>query len=158
MPTSTVSESDWLGDVVDKRSGPQPGGRPAKGHNGKQRKLHCERCGFICYATRRAVERFGYPSCACGERMVLANLRDRALIEWDTLEAELLAQGRDTFEAAMRELGFTGMVALGGERKTGGDQHRCAFATCTRWTAAEYCEEHEGYRPAMGSAYKGRAA
>jgi hypothetical protein len=64
-------------------------GRPAKDHSGRQRKLQCERCGFLCYVSRGALQRCGVPRCACGETLRLANLRDRAAVEWDQLAAEL---------------------------------------------------------------------
>jgi hypothetical protein len=39
--------------------------------------------------------RCGFPSCAWREPMVLANLRDRAIVEWDELEPELAGYDRD---------------------------------------------------------------
>jgi hypothetical protein len=42
--------------------------------------------------------------------MRLANLRDRAIVEWDEQERELAGYGRDASNAAMRELGVTDMV------------------------------------------------
>jgi len=71
-----IAESDWLGDATASPT-PNPGGRPAKGHVGRQRKLHCEISGFIAYASARAVERCGFPVCACGEPLRWANDRDR---------------------------------------------------------------------------------
>jgi len=133
-----ISETDWLGDVT---AYTKPlGGRPAKGHTGRQRKLYCERCGFIAYASRGALERCGFPSCACGEPMALANLRDRALVEWEQLERELMAYGRDAYNAAMRELGHTGMVET--HRNSCQDKRRSSLTTRLRskaprdWTAS----------------------
>jgi hypothetical protein len=51
-------------------------GRPAKGHIGRQRKLSCADCGFICYATATAIRERGVPTCACGKQLVIANGRD----------------------------------------------------------------------------------
>lgn len=102
----------WLGEVAQPH---KSGGRPAKGHVGRQRKVHCERCGFIAYASRGALQRSGLPSCGCGEPMTLANLRDRAAVEWDALEAELRSYGRETFNSAMRELGEPVERESGGE-------------------------------------------
>jgi hypothetical protein len=149
-------ESDWLGDTAS--HGRNPGGRPAKDQRGRQRKLHCERCGFIAYASASALERCGFPSCACGEPMVLANLRDRAIVEWDQLERELSKLGERAYNAAMRELGFTDMIVKrSGDRKSGGDQRRCEFGSCTRWARGRYCAEHDAHRPEMGSAYRSAA-
>src|SRR6516165_3950417 len=50
---ASLNESDWLDDVTPTKN---IGGRPAKGYRGRQRKLECESCGFIVYATAGAVE------------------------------------------------------------------------------------------------------
>jgi hypothetical protein len=149
-------ESDWLGDLA--KHSRNPGGRPAKGHKGRQRKIHCERCGFIAYASASALERFGFPSCACGDPLVLANLRDRAIVEWDTLERDLMAQGRGVFDAAMRELGFTDMIESGGKYgHSGAVQHRCEVSGCNRFAGGRWCHEHEQHRPEVSPTYR-RAA
>lgn len=41
--------TDWLAGAPAPAT--NPGGRPAKGHKGRQRKLICPECGFIAYAT-----------------------------------------------------------------------------------------------------------
>jgi hypothetical protein len=140
----SATETAWLGGVAVAPR--KSGGRPAKGHVGRQRKVHCERCGFIAYASRGALQRSGLPRCGCGEPMALANLRDRAAVEWDALAAELLSYGRDAYDAAMRELGCTGMIA---PRKapagSGLVQHRCEWegGYCSKFTSGRYCPEHE---------------
>lgn len=147
----------WLGEVPTQR---RPGGRPAKGHTGRQRKVHCERCGFIAYASRGALQRSGFPCCGCGEAMTLANLRDRAAVEWDALEAELLSYGRGAYDAAMRELGYVDMIAPSAPRRSGAVQHRCEWegGYCAKFTIGRYCPEHEpANRPAMGATHR-RAA
>lgn len=154
----SVCEADWLDSapvVVN------PGGRPAKGHVGRQRKIHCEACGFIAYASRGALQRSGFPLCGCGEVMQLANLRDRAAVEWDALEAELSSYGRPAYQAAMRELGYTDMLPKRSKYGKGGaGQKRCGWegGYCSVFSASRYCAEHEvGARAAMTSATR-RAA
>jgi hypothetical protein len=146
-------ESDWLGDVA---AAPVTRGRPAArpGHpKTRSRKLECHGCGFIARASRGALVRAGMPSCGCGERMALADLRDRAAVDWDALAAELESYGRGAYDAAMRELGYTDMIAprdTGG--RGGGPPKRCAVWQCHRFTAAEYCAEHAGHRPEVTAA------
>jgi hypothetical protein len=155
MSAATFTESDWLGDAAAS-SKPHAGGRPAKGHTGRQRKIHCERCGFIAYASRGALERSGYPRCACGDAMVLANLRDRAAVEWDALEHELVSYGRDAYNAAMRELGFTDMIQPAARARSlgGGAQKRCQWegGYCTRFASGRYCAEHNPHKTARRTA------
>jgi hypothetical protein len=154
---SATSVDPWLGEVAAPQN---VGGRPAKGHVGRQRKVHCERCGFIAYASRGALQRSGFPVCGCGEPMTLANLRDRAAVEWDELEAELLSYGRGAYDAAMRELGYTAMIAGKAPRRSGAAQHRCEWegGYCAKFTSGRYCPEHEhANRPQMGSTHR-RAA
>lgn len=159
MSATVLSDSAWLGGASASPVAPRnPGGRPAKGHVGRQRKVHCERCGFIAYASRGALQRSGLPVCGCGEPMTLANLRDRAAVEWDALEAELLSYGRDAYDTAMRQLGYSGMV----EPRTrpagsGLAQHRCEASGCHKFATGRYCPEHEHHRPEMAPAYR-RAA
>ena len=155
----SVAESAWLGEVVAPPV--SRGGRPAKGHVGRQRKVHCEACGFIAYASRGALQRSGLPVCGCGQPMLLANLRDRAAVEWDALEAELLSYGRDAYDAAMRELGYRDMIEpRRAPRKSGAAQHRCGWegGYCSKFVSGVYCPEHEqGARAAMTPASR-RAA
>lgn len=158
---SALTESAWLGDVVQSPAVLNRGGRPAKGYQGRQRKVHCERCGFIAYASRSALQRSGLPRCGCDEPLRLANLRDRYAVEPDALEAELLSYGRSAYDAAMRELGEPVEREDGGAYgHTGAVQHRCAWegGYCPKFTAAVYCHEHEQHRPAYGAAHSGRAA
>jgi hypothetical protein len=157
MSATALNESAWLGDVAPPVVR-NVGGRPAKGHVGRQRKVHCEACGFIAYASRSALQRSGLPVCGCGEPMTLANLRDRAAVEWDALEAELRSYGRDAYDAAMRELGYSAMV----EPRTrpagsGLAQHRCEVWGCHKFSAGRHCPEHERYQPEMAPAHR-RAA
>jgi hypothetical protein len=154
---SVPTESAWLGDIAPPAA--LRGGRPAKGHVGRQRKVHCERCGFIAYASRGALQRSGLPRCGCGEQLQLANLRDRFAVEPDALESELVSYGRSAYDAAMRELGEPVEREHGGAYgHSGAVQHRCAEQHCDRFTSAVYCHEHEQYRPAYGAAHSGRAA
>lgn len=163
-----MNESDWLGDVSEAPR--NVGGRPAKDYSARgNRKIECPDCGFIARCSAASIERAGgLPSCACGAAMIVPNLRDRAVIEWDALEAELTALGverdasgkviADPFADAMRELGFDGMVISPyGNRRGGATQTRCEASGCHKYSAGRYCPEHEHERPAMGSAYKGRA-
>lgn len=155
--SATIADP-WLGEVAEPRN---VGGRPAKGYVGRQRKIHCEPCGFIAYASRGALQRSGLPVCGCGEPMTLANLRDRAAVEYDALEAELLSYGRDAYDAAMRELGYTGMIAKrSGDSKGGAEQHRCEWegGYCSVFASGRYCSEHTlENRPVLASTYR-RAA
>ena len=152
----SVCEQDWLGDAA--RPVVNVGGRPAKGHTGRQRKVLCEACGFIAYASRGALQRSGFPVCGCGRPMALANLRDRAAVEWDALEAELASYGRDAYTAAMRELGYTDMIERGSRYgKGGGPQKRCEETGCNVFASGRYCNEHAGHRPERASASR-RAA
>jgi hypothetical protein len=157
MSAPTFTESDWLGGATAPPAPkPHAGGRPAKGYVGKQRKIHCERCGFIAYVTRAALARCGFPTCACGEPMVLANLRDRAIVEWDALERELASYGRDAYNAAMRELGFTAMIEPKrvSARLGGGAQKRCRWegGYCAKFASGRYCAEHDPHETARRTA------
>lgn len=152
-----TSGDPFIGDLVAKEAAERKrGGRPAKGHVGYQRKIHCQACGFIAYATRGALQRSGFPRCGCGQPLTLANLRDRAAVEWDALKAELLAIGRDAYERACRELGYTDLIGKKGGPSRSGRQSRCEFGTCTRWTSGVYCDEHKAHRPEVASAHRGR--
>jgi hypothetical protein len=149
---SPLTETAWLGDTVPPVARGKVG-RPAKDHSGRQRKVYCQRCGFIAYASRRALQRAGMPSCGCGESLQIANLRDRAAVEWDALAEELESYGRDAYDAAMRELGYTNMIApRRSAERHGGRQRRCEASGCEKFTAGRYCPEHEHDRPAMAAA------
>jgi hypothetical protein len=155
--SAPATNTDWLGDATASPT-PNLGGRPAKGHVGRQRKVHCERCGFIAYASRGALQRSGLPVCGCGEAMTLANLRDRAAVEWDALEAELVSYGRDAYTAAMRELGYGGVVEPHtAPRRSGAAQQRCQGPGCHKFTVGRYCPSCEQGRPEMAPAHR-RAA
>jgi hypothetical protein len=155
---SAVIEADWLGDV------PQPAapvGRPRSTQTGRMRKVHCIGCGCIVYASRGALQRSGLPVCGCGERMALANLRDRAAIEWDALDAELRSYGVKAYDAAMRELGETPQREHGGAYGHGGGaQHRCEWegGHCAKYSSARYCPEHELHTRAAMAPSSRRAA
>jgi hypothetical protein len=131
---------------------PNPGGRPAKDYAGRgNRKMECPACGFIARCSAGAIERAGgLPSCACGECMILPNLRDRAAVEWDALETELVSYGRDAYDAAMRELGYAGMVEpRTAPRRSGAAQQRCQGPGCHKFRSARYCPSCEQERPEM---------
>lgn len=157
MSAPATIETDWLGDATAPPA-PNPGGRPAKGHVGRQRKVHCERCGFIAYASRRALQRSGLPVCGCGEPMALANLRDRYAIEPDAVESELHGYGRAAYVAGMREIGETPERESGGRYGHGGaGQHRCEWegGYCTKYSGGRYCPEHSNAGRAAATARKG---
>lgn len=145
--------TDWLAGAG--ASVPARGGRPAKGHTGRQRKVHCVACGVILYGSRTALQRSGLPVCGCGEKMTLANLRDRALVEWDTLETELVLYGREAYDAAMRELGYP-VERVARVQRSGLVQHRCEASGCHKFSAAHYCDDCKDNRPQMATARKGR--
>lgn len=140
-------EADWLGtDAEPQRN---RGGRPAKDYRARgNRKLECPSCGFVCRCSAAAVARAGgLPSCACGERMVVPELRDRAVIEWDALAAELQEAGPATWNRAMRELGHVdAIVTTHPERRGGAERRRCTWDAgyCTRWplSGSDRCREH----------------
>jgi hypothetical protein len=146
-----VTQTDWLAGAS---ASVRPGGRPAKDHRGRQRKMHCASCGFIAYASRGAIERCGMPVCGCGEPMVLANLRDRAQLEWDALERELSALGRDAYNDAMREIGARDLVIapLARVSKGGLVQKRCEAHGCHKFAAARFCPTCAGGTVEMGRA------
>jgi len=90
--------------------------------------------------------------------MVLANLRDRAAVEWDELESELVSYGRAAYMAAMRELGYTDMIERGSRHgKGGGPQKRCEEHGCHVFATGRYCPTHTDHRPEHASASR-RAA
>lgn len=158
MSAQPYEVDPWLGDIPTESTPSAPVGRPAKSYSGRMRKVHCVGCGCIVYASRGALQRSGLPACGCGERMQLANLRDRAAVEWDALAAELESYGRDAYDAAMRELGHVDMIAP--RRSTehhGGAQRRCEVNGCHKFAAGRYCAEHEQHRPEMAPASR-RAA
>lgn len=132
----------WLGEIPATRG---PIGRPHTSRSGRMRKVLCDGCGCILYASAGALLSAGLPVCGCGASMSLPNLRDRAVVEWDALAAELESYGRDAYDAAMRELGYTDMIApRTGERKSGLAQHRCEWegGHCVKFTSSRYCDEH----------------
>lgn len=91
-------------------------GRPparsrAKRHTSRQRKIQCDACGFIAYASAGALMTAGLPSCGCGARMAVAHVRDLAIIEPDAFEA--LADSmptRGARNALMLEAGYAGAI------------------------------------------------
>jgi len=128
-----ISETDWLGDAAAFPA-PNPGGRPAKGHVGRQRKLQCGSCDFIVYATAGAVERAGgRPTFACGGSMHWANERDRLAIEPHELLDEI---GVKRFRALCFQSGFSDLAKhlAPTERELGGDRGgsgRCQWRVAT---------------------------
>lgn len=157
MSAATFTENDWLGDAAASPAR-NVGGRPAIDYRGYQRKLVCDSCGFIAYATAGALTRAGgFPTCLCGQPLVLANIRDRAVYEWDKLETELRALGVDAWNEAMREIGALDLVKRAPRDRHGGAvQKRCEVHGCHRFTGARYCREHEAHRPTLSAARKGR--
>lgn len=140
-------ESDWLGDLaVPPRN---VGGRAAsKDRPGRMRKVQCPDCATILYCTSVAALERGLPTCACGTPMILPNLRDRAVVEWDALELELRSMSRADYNKAARELGLTpepaDLTRLGGS-KGGAEQQRCQWdgGFCARYASSSgYCREH----------------
>jgi hypothetical protein len=80
--------------------------------------------------------------------MVLANIRDRAYVEWDKLEAELQALGAEAWNEAMREIGALDLVKrTSGDRRGGAVQKRCEVHGCNRFSGARFCPEHEADQP-----------
>jgi hypothetical protein len=118
-------------------------GRPAKGHTGRQRKLSCPTCGFICYASASAITSAGLPACGCGAPIVLVNVRDIALIEPERLEQSLRMTSRKQRTAAMRELGWLDGI----ERRNAGrrsPQPQCSADGCSKFRKRgdRFCAEH----------------
>ncbi len=124
------------------------------------RKVHCPLCGVIVYASAGALKRSGMPTCGCGEPLQLANMRDRAVIEWDALQQELESYGPDAFDNAMRAMGFTDMIGRKREGRSGAGQHRCAWehGYCQVFVSGTYCEEHEPRNRAEAAPAYRRAA
>jgi hypothetical protein len=147
---SAAAIDPWLGEFAPAaRIGRPPINERER--RGRSRKTLCPECGFIAYVTAGGVERAGgLPSCACGARMTVPNLRDRAAIEWDTLETELLAMGRHAYIEAMGELGFESADVVGPatvKRKGGGlARIRCQWPSCGKFTnGRRYCPEHDPF-------------
>jgi hypothetical protein len=143
-----ISETDWLGDATASPA-PNPGGRPAKGYRGRQRKLGCPDCGFACYVTALAVERYGFPRCACGGSMSWANQRDRLILE----PAELVQDiGEDRFRVLCHEHGYADLAdhyaPVKRDRQSGDGSARCQWAGgyCMTIVSGQYCAEHEPTR------------
>lgn len=78
--------TDFLSQVAQdlerqERHARKPGGRPvSSGAGSRSRKLACGSCGFIARTTLGALERSGYPTCGCGERLELADFADRVKV------------------------------------------------------------------------------
>lgn len=165
----TIDATDWLGGASAPPP-PAPGGRPAKDHRGRQRKLLCGSCGFICYATAGAIERAGgLPSCACGSQLEVPNLRDRLAIEPDAVERELFdagaaeafARGASAVEAenagrvrwneAMREIGASALILPPpAKRDASAPPQRCQWdqGYCMKFVSSRYCPEHDPHESA----------
>jgi hypothetical protein len=145
MSAGTLTESAWLGDVVP-LAVRGVGGRPAKGHVGRQRKLLCSGCGFIAYASAGAIGRAGgLPTCGCGGELHLPNLRDRAAVEGDALEAELMRSGPDAWNEACRELGTRDAMIVRSFKRDGGAEgsKRCEWTSCSKFSRGRFCPEHD---------------
>lgn len=112
--------------------------RPAKGHVGRQRKLECPSCGFIARASRGAVQTVGLPTCACGEPMVLPELRD--LLELGMIDVNHVPSHE------LRALGYTDSVSLRRRNLGNPTFRRCSAEGCNRQAQAKQvlcrrCEE-----------------
>lgn len=146
---NTLLEGDWLGD--EPAAPPNRGGRPAKGHKGRQRKLECPACGFIAYTTAGALTRAPERPQCCGEPLQLPNLRDRAAVEPDQLADDLARLPLADQNRAYRELGWTALtVPLDrngriASREHRGGSNRCAWegGHCMVFTSTVYCDEHD---------------
>jgi hypothetical protein len=153
--------SSWLAEE------PRRGGRPCKGRapqRKRMRKLQCIDCGLIVYATSAtAIRETGPPTCGCGGAMIVPNLRDRAAIERELLEAELIEYGRDAYNAAARVLGWGLWIEPSRDRQGGAERRRCQWqgGHCVKYPSGGlYCPEHEeaARLHSVTPAYKGRAA
>jgi|SRR5215472_18462804 len=144
--TIIVASDDPMADGATREI--NVGGRPAKGHNGRQRKLACGSCAFACYTSARAVREHGAPE-HCGSPMSWANARD------------ILALASAEDLAAMAPADYRALCAEAGE-PTGeprpsvsrsGERRRCQWAGgyCTRYVSGEYCHEHEASRYGVSS-------
>jgi hypothetical protein len=94
---------------------------------------------MIVYASAAAYARCGLPTCGCGERMTLANLRDVAVVEPESLDR----LGERDFNAAMRELGYVDMIrAKAPPRRIA--QPQCAEPGCSRFRkyGDRWCVDH----------------
>jgi hypothetical protein len=124
-------------------------GRPAKGHTGRQRKLYCSACGFLCYASASAISSAGLPTCGCGSPMLVANLRDLERIDPDGFQAMIEHLPRKQHTAAMRELGYTAAIERRNAAMEPGSKRRipqpqCAADGCSRFRkyGERFCAEH----------------
>lgn len=132
------------------------GGRPRSAGTNRQVALRCDSCEITLYTTP-AMARKGMPTCQCGFEFEPRTLQDRYAIDPAGVEEEFWALGRVPFNDAMRELGRRDLVIPDGPRDShSGEQRRCDFPGCVKFSSDRYCREHEKDRPAMGSAYKGR--
>jgi hypothetical protein len=72
--------------------------------------------------------------------MVLANIRDRAIVEWEQLEAELQALRVDAWNEAVREIEALDLVKRARcDRRGGAAQKRCEVHGCRRFSGGRYC-------------------
>lgn len=135
-----LNETDWL-DAPTRNVG----GRPPKGYSARSnRKLECPSCGFACRCSTAAVKRAAaLPTCGCGVGMIVPNLRDRAAIEPDALEAELCEQGRTVYNAAARELGWPHWSAPKRESRSGTSRCQWEGGYCMTFVSGRFCREHE---------------
>jgi hypothetical protein len=130
-------------------------GRPAarlksKRHSGRQRKLSCTGCGFICYASAGAVISCGLPVCACGLPLTVANPRDLAVIDPDEFEALAGRLSKTSHNAMMREAGFDMMILRdrghdpAAARLRASRAKRCSSDGCGRFAskASALCSVH----------------
>lgn len=115
-------------------------GRPAKGHKGRQRKLSCEACGFIAYASAGAIMAAGIPSCGCGRPMEIANLRDLEVIDPEGFERLVGSLGLKAGNAAMRELGYTDAIVRRSPPRRS-RQPQCKSDGCSRFrrNGSDHC-------------------
>jgi hypothetical protein len=130
--------------------GRPPARAKAKRHSSRQRKLACNSCGFICYASAGAVIACGLPVCACGQPLSVALPRDLAVIDPDGFEQLAGRLSKAAHNRLMRACGFDAMIL----RDKGHDpivarmraarQKRCAADGCGRFAAngSPTCAQH----------------
>lgn len=145
-------ESDWLeGSSTPAKPRGKGGRKRTNGAGDRSRKLECPDCGFIARCSAGALNAAGFPSCGCGARLELANLRDRAQLDWETLSAEIAQLAPAEQNRIYRELGYLDLVValdsagrIAAPRRSGDAQKRCQWqgGYCSRYVTGATCPEH----------------
>lgn len=145
-------ETDWLGEPQASKPDRSRGGRKrTNGAGDRSRLIECPECGFKARTSATALREAGFPTCGCGTRLELANMRDRAAVEPDALLDDLAKLAPRDQNAAYRELGWhdltvpldsKGRIAAG--PRSGVSMKRCAWegGYCTKFATGRYCPEH----------------